>query len=74
LSRSSRPTSSWRSTRTTHRIRASSYLAVSKTEVEDVRLLHLVIAEEAEMAQAIVVTLYQPDPVRWEDDFRRRRS
>ena len=38
----------------------------------DARPLHVVVAEDSEAGTAIVVTVYEPDPVRWDSDFRRR--
>jgi hypothetical protein len=38
------------------------------------RPLHVVVAVARDEDRAIVITVYQPDPRRWEDDFRRRRS
>ncbi len=37
------------------------------------RPLHLVVADNAQARETIVITVYQPDPTRWEDGFRRRR-
>ena len=38
------------------------------------RPLHLVCAHAQKEDRAIVITVYQPDPTRWTEDFRRRRS
>lgn len=38
------------------------------------RPLHVVVADDAGGGQTIVITVYEPDPVRWEADFRRRRE
>ncbi|OGK87807.1 MAG: hypothetical protein A2X52_10015 [Candidatus Rokubacteria bacterium GWC2_70_16] len=38
------------------------------------RPLHVVVADDAGGGQTIVITVYEPDPVRWEVDFRRRRQ
>ena len=38
------------------------------------RPLHVVIAENTPMREIIVVTIYEPDPDRWDSDFRRRRA
>lgn len=37
------------------------------------RPLHIVCACDAEGEQAIIITVYHPDPKRW-DDFRRRKK
>ena len=37
------------------------------------RPLHVVVAEQAEADTLIVITVYEPDPTLWEDDFKRRR-
>ncbi|MBI3797083.1 MAG: DUF4258 domain-containing protein [Deltaproteobacteria bacterium] len=37
------------------------------------RPLHTVCAYDSEHDQAVVVTVYQPDPDRWEDRRRRKR-
>jgi len=38
------------------------------------RPLHVVFAENKAMREIIVVTVYEPDPDRWDGDFRRRRA
>ncbi|MDI7268789.1 MAG: DUF4258 domain-containing protein [Myxococcota bacterium] len=38
------------------------------------RALHVVVAGNAEAAQEIVITAYEPEPERWESGFRRRRT
>jgi hypothetical protein len=38
------------------------------------RPIHVVCSENAPAREVIVVTVYQPDPERWEPDFKRRRS
>ena len=38
------------------------------------RSLHVVLAENPADDQAIVVTVYQPEPARWEADFERRKA
>lgn len=38
------------------------------------RPLYLVVAEDPASRELIVVTVYEPDPQRWEPDFRRRRA
>lgn len=37
------------------------------------RPLHVVCAYDAEDNQAVIVTVYQPDPDQWEDYRRRKR-
>lgn len=37
------------------------------------RALHVVLADDADDDQAIVVTVYEPDPALWQPGFRRRR-
>lgn len=37
------------------------------------RPLHVVLAVEKEHEHGIVVTVYEPDPLLWENDFRKRR-
>lgn len=36
------------------------------------RPLHAVIAENAGANELIVVTLYEPDPAKWDSEFKRR--
>ena len=38
------------------------------------RPLHVVAAYNALEDEAIVITAYEPDPERWEPDFKRRRK
>jgi Domain of unknown function (DUF4258) len=38
------------------------------------RPLHVVLAENTGENEFIVITAYEPDPVQWEADFRRRKS
>ena len=38
------------------------------------RPLHLVVADHLTGQETIVITVYEPDPVRWESDFERRRQ
>lgn len=38
------------------------------------RSLHIVCAPVLAEKRLIVITVYQPDPERWEPDFRRRKS
>lgn len=35
--------------------------------------LHVVVAVEATSATCYVITVYVPDPILWDDDFKRRR-
>jgi hypothetical protein len=35
--------------------------------------LHVVVADDTEVATSIVVTTYHPDPEQWEPDWRTRR-
>ena len=37
------------------------------------RLLHIVCAPVLTEQRLIVITIYQPDPARWEADFKRRK-
>ena len=37
------------------------------------RPLHVVFAENKQGREIIVVTVYEPDAERWEENFRRRR-
>jgi hypothetical protein len=38
------------------------------------RALHVVAADNAQGDETLVVTVYEPDLLRWEPGFRRRRS
>ena len=38
------------------------------------RALHVVCAPVTEETRLIIITAYQPDPSRWEPDFRRRKT
>jgi hypothetical protein len=38
------------------------------------RALHVVVADDAASATAIVVTVYEPDPALWQPGFKRRRK
>jgi len=38
------------------------------------RPLHVVFAENKAMREIIVITVYEPDPDRWDSDFKRRRA
>ncbi len=37
------------------------------------RPIHVVVADDLLGEQSIVVTVYEPDPLRWYDNFERRR-
>ena len=37
------------------------------------RPLHVVAAHDFAEDITVVITVYEPDPIRWEPDFRRRR-
>jgi len=37
------------------------------------RPLHVVVAESVPAREIMVITVYEPDPIRWESDFKRRR-
>ena len=41
---------------------------------QDARPLHVVTADETGTTKTIVVTVYEPDPIRWMPDFRTRRT
>jgi len=36
--------------------------------------LHVVAARNQEEGETIVITVYEPDPQKWDSDFRRRRK
>lgn len=38
------------------------------------RPLHLVVATDVENNLRIIVTVYEPDPTKWDSGFRRRKS
>ena len=38
------------------------------------RPLHVVVADNAEAQETIVITVYEPDPGRWQPGFRQRRQ
>jgi len=40
----------------------------------DNRPLHVVVADNLDEKEYIVVTTYEPDPLIWEADFKRRRT
>ncbi len=48
-----------------------SILVFGLTNVK--RPLHIVCAYDSECDKAIVITVYQPDPLRWDDYQRRKR-
>jgi len=35
--------------------------------------LHVLVAQEPEIGNCYVVTVYRPDPALWSDDFKRKR-
>ena len=37
------------------------------------RPLHVVAAQPASALEIIVITVYEPDPIRWDSEFKRRR-
>ena len=39
----------------------------------DGRPLHVVAAYEGETDDTIIITVYEPDPYKWESDFKRRK-
>ncbi|MCJ7672529.1 MAG: DUF4258 domain-containing protein [Acidimicrobiia bacterium] len=39
-----------------------------------VRPIHVVVADEVPGGVCTVVTVYEPDPARWDPTFRQRRS
>jgi hypothetical protein len=38
------------------------------------RPLHVVVADNRSEDELIVITVYEPDPALWSDDFRRRKA
>ena len=40
----------------------------------DSRALHVVVADNFEDNEAIVITVYEPDPEKWEQGFRTRKE
>jgi len=40
----------------------------------DTSAIHALWGFDAPSQQAILITVYRPDPKRWSDDFRRRRA
>jgi|SRR6516225_4481924 hypothetical protein len=49
----------------------SSCLVLGRTRAA--RPLHIVCAPVLREQRLIVITIYQPDPARWEADFKRRK-
>jgi hypothetical protein len=39
----------------------------------DSRPLHVVVADDKEQQETIVITVYEPDPDKWELDFKKRK-
>jgi len=35
--------------------------------------MHVVIAQNETENETIVITVYEPDPLKWESDFKRRK-
>ena len=40
----------------------------------DGRPIHIVVADNHQTQETIVITVYEPDPERWDATFRRRRA
>ncbi|MFQ5853707.1 MAG: DUF4258 domain-containing protein [Candidatus Binatia bacterium] len=38
------------------------------------RPLHVVVADNTDTQENIVITVYEPDPSEWEQDFKRRKK
>jgi hypothetical protein len=38
------------------------------------RPIHVVIADDTHAQETIVITVYEPDPSKWEADFRRKKA
>jgi hypothetical protein len=38
------------------------------------RPIHVVVADNVDEEENIVITVYEPDPLEWEPDFKRRKS
>ncbi len=38
------------------------------------RVLHVVVADNKVDSECIVITVYEPDPLKWEPDFKRRKK
>lgn len=41
---------------------------------DDETAIHVVASMDSDTANCYVITVYQPDPILWESDFRTRRS
>jgi hypothetical protein len=41
--------------------------------IEWARALHVVVVVDARHHEERIVTVYEPDPARWDDEYRRRR-
>lgn len=39
-----------------------------------IRPIHLVVAQNEKDEETIVITVYEPDPKRWDADFKRRKK
>ncbi len=52
--------------------RGSSCLVLGRTSATNA--IHALWGFDAPSLQAILITVYRPDPQRWSDDFRRRRA
>ena len=40
---------------------------------DGIRPIHVVVGENKDENEVIVITVYEPEPYRWEDNFRRRK-
>ncbi|HEV8725662.1 MAG TPA: DUF4258 domain-containing protein [Candidatus Binatia bacterium] len=40
----------------------------------DRRPIHVVVADNVDEQENIVITVYEPDPLEWEPDFKRRKN
>ncbi|MFO7729642.1 MAG: DUF4258 domain-containing protein [Spirochaetia bacterium] len=38
------------------------------------RPIHVLVGRDSSTAKCYVITVYEPDPVIWEDDYKRRRK
>jgi len=38
------------------------------------RPIHVVVADNVDEEENIVITVYEPDPLEWEPDFKRRKN
>jgi hypothetical protein len=38
------------------------------------RPLHVVVADNRQDGEMVIITVYEPDPDKWDDDFSRRKS